>query len=149
MVPRHGYRRGQRERGRIGRFGLLLALLAVLCQSLALLPQPAMAMPMSMPMSALPADAALFAGGYILCQDDDGTAAPAPDGKAPCQHCVDCPLCQVAVHIGGALVPPPAPVLPPPSAQAIAVARTAPTPAWRRLAATSHQPRAPPSVTSL
>jgi hypothetical protein len=148
MVPRHGHRRGQEGRGRIGRFGLLLALLAVLCQSLALLPQSAMAMPMVAP-SALPADAALFAGGYILCQDDDGTAAPASDGKAPCQHCVDCPLCQVAFHIGSALVPPPAPVLPPPSAQAIALARAVSAPARYFFAATSHQPRAPPSVTSL
>ncbi|GGF21924.1 hypothetical protein GCM10011611_29980 [Aliidongia dinghuensis] len=148
MARRRGYRRGETGRGRIGRFGFLLALLALLCQGLALSPQATMAMPMPAS-TALPADAALFAGGYILCQDDDGSPASdsSPD-KAPCQHCGDCLLCQ-AFHASGGLVPPPLPVLPAPTVEAATFVAVPIADRPFRLAATAHQPRAPPSVTSL
>lgn len=140
MARRRGAWRGRAEGGRIRPLGLVLALFALLCQSLVLLlPQPAMAMPAQ---SALPADAALFAGGYILCQDDDGPA-PTSDDKAPCQHCVDCPVCQ-AFHGAGGLVPPTLPALPVPTVEGIAFLPAAPHAQVLRLATRAHQPRAPP-----
>jgi hypothetical protein len=122
----------------------MLAIFALLCQSLVtLLPQPAM----SMPISALPADAALFSGGYVLCQDDDG-APPSDTDKAPCQHCVDCPLCQV-FHGASGLVPPPLPALPVPTVHAVTFAPTIASAQPLRLITGAHQPRAPPSILSL
>jgi hypothetical protein len=124
----------------------VLAIFALLCQSLVLLlPLPAMAMPAS----SLPADAALFSGGYVLCQDDDGTA-PASDGdKAPCQHCVDCPVCQAFHADAGGLVPPTLPALPVPAIAAIRFVPAATGAHAPRLVARAHQPRAPPVVSSL
>lgn len=135
---------GRAGGGRVRSFGLVLALFALLCQSLVLLvPQPAIAMPAP---ATLPADAALFTGGYLLCQDED---TPASDtDKAPCQHCLDCPLCQ-AVHLGGGLVPPTLSALPVPTVRAIAFVRRPPAMAPQRLAARAHLARAPPLVSSL
>ena len=145
MARRHEAWRGRARGGRIRPLGLVLAIFALLCQSLVLLlPQPAMAMPA---LSALPADATLFAGGYVLCQDDDGTA-PASDDKAPCQHCVDCPVCQ-AFHGAGSLVPPTVPALPVPTVEGVAFVPTVPRAPVPRLVALAHQPRAPPVVSSL
>jgi hypothetical protein len=122
----------------------VLAIFALLCQSLVLLlPLPAMAMPVA----SLPADAALFSGGYVLCQDDDGTA-PETD-KAPCQHCVDCPVCQVFHADAGGLVPPTLPALPVPTVGAVAFVPTATRAPPLRPVARAHQPRAPPVVSSL
>jgi hypothetical protein len=135
---------GRAGGGRTRPFGLVLAIFALLCQSLILLqPLPATAMPAA----PLPADAALFTGGYILCQDDD---TPASDhDKAPCPHCVDCPVCQ-AFHGAGGLIPPmPAPALPVPSVQAVIFVPTATRAQPLRLVARAHQPRAPPVVSSL
>ena len=137
---------GRARGGRTRPLGLVLAIFALLCQSLVLLlPQPAMAMPA---LSALPADATLFAGGYVLCQDDDGTA-PASDDKAPCQHCVDCPVCQVFHADAGGLVPPMLPALPVPTIGTVAFVPTATRAQPLRLVARAHQPRAPPVVSSL
>ena len=145
MARRREAWRGRARGGRIRPLGLVLAIFALLCQSLVLLlPQPAMAMPA---LSALPADATLFAGGYVLCQDDDGTA-PASDDKAPCQHCVDCPVCQ-AFHGAGSLVPPTVPALPMPTVEGVAFVPTVPRAPVPRLVALAHQPRAPPVVSSL
>lgn len=139
---------------RMRSLGLVLAVFALLCQSLVLLlPQSAMAMSgrtmpgMSMAAaSELPDDAALFPGGYLLCLNDD---APAADhDKAPMQQCVDCPLCQ-AFHIGTGFVPPTLPVLFVPSVQDVAFAASVPRPRPLRLIARAHQPRAPPLVSSL
>lgn len=153
MGLRHRQGRSKKRGGRIGSLGLVLALLALLSQSLVLLlPVPAMAMSMPMeasaPLAALPADAALFEGGYILCQDEDG--APASDhDKAPCPHCVDCPLCQVFHGAGGGLVPPAVPALPLPTLQLVAFETATIAGHAPRLALSTHQPRAPPLVSSL
>jgi len=149
MARRRGQGWSGQQGGRIGTLGLLLALLALLSQSLVLLaPMPAMAMPMPMPASAplqaLPADAALFDGGYILCQDAD--AAPVSDhDKAPCQQCVDCPLCQV-FHAGSGLVPPTLPALPVPTAGPVAFVPAAEVPSAPRPVPSAHRPRGPPSI---
>jgi hypothetical protein len=144
MARRRGQGRGCMRGGRIRPLGLVLALFALLCQSLLLLlPLPAMAMPAS----PLPADASLFSGGYVLCQDDDG---PAPDtDKAPCRHCVECPVCQAFHADAGGLVPPTPPVLPVPTAGAAAIVPPATRAQPLRLVARAHQPRAPPVVSSL
>ena len=145
-MARRRERWGTARGGRIRPLGLVLAIFALLCQSLVLLlPQPAMAMPM---LSALPADAALFAGGYVLCQDDDGPAPASDTDKAPCQHCVDCPVCQV-FHVTGSLVPPTLPVLPVPTVERVAFVPAASRAQALRLVARAHQPRAPPVVSSL
>jgi len=99
-----------------------------------------------MPASSLPADAALFTGGYILCQDED--APPADPGKAPCPHCIDCPVCQAA-HLGTGFVPPTVAALSVPTVQAVAFVPTATRAQPLRLVARAHQPRAPPVVSSL
>lgn len=150
MTRRREHWRGKTGGGRMRSLGLVLAVFALLCQSLVLLlPQQAMAMPgMSMSAQAsLPADAALFPGGYILCADED--SAPASDhDKAPAQQCVDCPLCQ-AFHISAGFVPPILPVLPMPAVQAVDFVQATPRPHALRLAPRAHQPRAPPLVSSL
>lgn len=148
MPRRREHWRGQTKGGRTRPLGLVLALFALLCQSLVLLlPQSSMAMSgMAMETPSLPADAALFTGGYILCQDED--APPADPDKAPCSHCVDCPVCQ-AVHLGTGFVPPTVAVLPVPTAQAVAFVPTAPRAQPRHPVARAHQPRAPPLVSSL
>ena len=150
MAPRREHWRGSMGGGRMRSLGLVLAVFALLCQSLVLLlPQQAMAMPgMSMSEQAsLPADAALFPGGYILCADED--AAPASNhDKAPAQHCVDCPLCQ-AFHISAGFVPPTLPALPLPTVRSVGFVQTTPRPQALRLVARAHQPRAPPLVSSL
>jgi hypothetical protein len=117
----------------------MLAVLALLCQSLALLaPLPAEAAP--------PLD---FDGGYILCHGDaDRTPGSTPNHKAPCPHCVDCPLCQVVFH-GGNLVPPTPIVLPPPSEQAVLLEPEAAQRAPHLIAARAHRARGPPSIPSL
>jgi len=143
MPRRRELLRGRVSGGRTRPFGLVLALFALLCQSLVLLlPSSSMAMPVM----ELPADAALFTGGYILCQDED--APPADPGKAPCPHCVDCPVCQAA-HLGSGFVPPTLAVLPVPTIQAVAFVPTATRARSRHLVARAHQPRAPPVVLSL
>lgn len=150
MGLRHRQGRSRKRGGRIGSLGLVLALLALLSQSLVLLlPVPAMAMSMPMeasaPLAALPADAALFEGGYILCQDEDG--APVSDhDKTPCQHCVDCPLCQAFHGPAGGLVPPTAPALPLPVLQPVTFTPATVADHELRLVARAHQPRAPPSI---
>ena len=148
MPRRREQWRGQTKGGRTRPLGLVLALFALLCQSLVLLlPQSSMAMPaMDMPTSSLPTDAALFVGGYILCQDED--APPADSDKAPCPHCIDCPACQ-AVHLGSGFVPPTVAVLPVPTVQAVAFIPAATHDQPLRLVARAHQPRAPPVVSSL
>ena len=148
MPRRREQGRGQTKGGRTRPLGLVLALFALLCQSLVLLlPQSSMAMPgMAMETPSLPADAALFTGGYILCQDED--APPADSDKAPCPHCIDCPVCQ-AVHLGSGFVPPTVAALPVPTAQAVAFVPTATRAQPRHLVARAHQPRAPPVISSL
>ena len=150
MAHQRKQRRGNTGSGRMRSLGLVLAVFAQLCQSLVLLlPQQAMAMPgMSMSEQAsLPADAALFPGGYILCADED--AAPASDhDKAPAQQCVDCPLCQ-AFHISAGFVPPTLPALPLPTVRALGFVQTAPRAPALRPVTGAHQPRAPPLVSSL
>jgi hypothetical protein len=146
MARRRGQGRGRARGGRTRPLGLVLAIFALLCQSLVLLlPLPAMAMPAS----SLPADAALFSGGYVLCQDDDGTAPASDTDKAPCQHCVDCPVCQVFHADAGGLVPPTLPALPVPTVAAIRFVPAATGAHAPRLLARAHQPRAPPVVSSL
>ncbi|HLZ65269.1 MAG TPA: DUF2946 family protein [Aliidongia sp.] len=120
----------------------MLALFALLCQSLILLPpQPAL---------ALPADGSPFPGGYILCVDDDGggTAPGSADDKAPYQHCADCLACQAFHHASG-LVPPAMPAVPAPAVQALAFIPAVVATRPLRLVARAHQPRAPPSIASL
>jgi hypothetical protein len=132
----------------MGPFGLVLAIFALLCQSLVLLqPLPATAMPAA----PLPIDAALFTGGYILCQDDDAPASEhdSDHDKAPCPHCVDCPVCQAFHGIGGPIPPTPAPAVPVPSVQAVIFVPAATGAQPLRLVARAHQPRAPPVVSSL
>ncbi|HEV2673741.1 MAG TPA: DUF2946 family protein [Aliidongia sp.] len=146
MARRRGQGRRRTRGGQIRPLGLVLAIFALLCQSLVLLlPQPAMAMPT---LSALPADAALFSGGYVLCQDDDSTAPAYDDHQAPCPHCADCPVCQ-AFHGAGGLVPPTLPALPVPGVQGVAFVPTVPHGQPLRLVARAHQPRAPPGISSL
>jgi hypothetical protein len=151
MARRRRQQRGQGPNDRIRPFGLLLAMLALLSQSLVmLLPVPATAMAMpemasGTGTSVLPADATLFPGGYILCEDDDGPPLAPDTDKTPCQHCVDCPVCQ-AFHAPGGLVPPGLPALPVPALETAAFVPTVVRPHPLRLAALAHQPRAPPSI---